>query len=98
LADYLAAIPAGEIVLVVSYGEAWAHLTPEAVQGLQSMGAAVTLEELQQQYFAIVGVQGAAVGSAAQAVHADDAFLSVSLNRDRRHLAAAVDWVRVAPR
>ncbi len=45
-------------------------------------------------YLAIAGVKGAAPGSAAQVIDANDAFLRVSLNRDRRPLAAAVDWVR----
>jgi hypothetical protein len=53
------------------------------------------LEGLRGQYFAIVGVQGAAPGNAAIVVHPDDAFLRISLEPDRRTLAAAVDWVRI---
>ncbi len=97
LARYLAEIPAGEIVLVASYGSAWEHLTGEALQALRGIGADLSLEELQGRYFAVVGVQGAPPGSAAQAIGEEDAFLAVSLNRDRRTLAAAVDWVRVGP-
>jgi hypothetical protein len=52
---------------------------------------------LQEQYFAIVGVKGAAPG-AARRRSIPDAFLRVSLNRDRRPLAAAVDWVSIAPK
>jgi hypothetical protein len=95
LAAYLAAVEPGRIVLVASSGDATAHLTPEAVTGLQGLGASVTLEELQGQYFVIAGVQGAAPGSAAVAVGAPEAFLSISRNRDRRPLAAAVDWVEI---
>ena len=97
LARYVAEIPAGEIVLVVSYGPAWEHLTPEAVQALQGIGASFTLDDVQERYFAVVGVQGATPGSAAQAVGVEDAFLGISLNRDRRTLAAAVDWVSIEP-
>lgn len=95
LAAYLAEIPAGAMVLVVSSGDATAHLTPAAVDGLGGLGAEVTPESLADNAFAIVGVQGAAPGSAAQSVAADEAFLSISLNRDRRSLAAAVDWVTI---
>ncbi len=95
LADYLAAIPTGTIVLVASYGDATAHLTPAAVDGLRRLGAEVTVDSLQGHYFAIVGVQGAAPGSGAQVVDPERAFLSISLIRDRRPLAAAVDWVEV---
>jgi hypothetical protein len=40
-------------------------------------------------------VQGAAPGSGEWVLHESDAFLPISLNRDRRTLAAAVDWVNV---
>ena len=96
LAAYLRGIPAGRIVLVVSYGNASAHLTDDAMAALQGIGAGVGLADLQGRYFAMIGVQGATVGSAAVATGADEAFLSISRNRDRRPLAAAVDWVQVA--
>ncbi|RIK47196.1 MAG: hypothetical protein DCC57_14715, partial [Chloroflexi bacterium] len=96
LAAYLAEIPAGQIVLVASLGDAAAHLTPAAVDGLRNLGAEVTLEGLAGNYFAIAGVQGAAPGSAAQSIAPGEAFLSISLDRDRRPLAAAVDWVEVS--
>lgn len=96
LAAYLAEIPAGQIVLVASLGDATAHLTPAAVEGLRGLGADVTVESLRGQAFAIAGVQGAAPGSAAQSIAPGEAFLSISLDRDRRPLAAAVDWVEVS--
>ncbi|MCC6168277.1 MAG: hypothetical protein IT329_13705 [Caldilineaceae bacterium] len=95
LAQHLTAISPGAVVLVASSGDAAAHLTPAAVEGLRGLGADVTVESLQGQAFAIVGVQGAAPGSAAQSIAPGEAFLSISLNRDRRPLAAAVDWVEV---
>ncbi len=95
LAAYLAQTAPGSPVLVASYADAWTHLTEEAVAALRGVGADVTLDGLQGQYFAVVGVAGAPSGSAAQSVDAADAFVRVSLNRDRRELAAAVDWVEV---
>ena len=95
LAAYLRDIPAGRIVLVVSYGDAGAHLTDDAVAALQGIGADVQLADLQGRYFAMVGVQGAAVGSAVVATGEDEAYLSISLSRDRRSLAAAVAHVTV---
>lgn len=97
LAAYLNTVEPGQIVLVASYGPAWANLGEDAVAALQGIGAAVERDQLQEQYFAIIGVQGAAPGSAAQAVDPNEAFLSISLNRDRRTLAAAVDWIEIVP-
>jgi hypothetical protein len=95
LAEYLAALPAGQIALIVTYGDAWTNLTEAAVTGLQNLGVSVTREEMQGSYLAAVGVQGAAPGSAAWWLDENNAFLRVSLNRDQRNLAAAVDWIQV---
>jgi hypothetical protein len=95
LAAYLAQVPAGSPVLVASYADAWAHLTEDAVAALRNIGADVTLDGLQNQYFALIGVPGAQPGSAVQTVDPADAFARVSLNRDRRNLAGAVDWVEI---
>ncbi|MEZ4714446.1 MAG: interleukin-like EMT inducer domain-containing protein [Caldilineaceae bacterium] len=95
LAEFVGDLPDGQIALIASYGEAWAHLTPEAVQSLQHLGIALTLEQVQSHYFAAVGVAGAAPGSAALVLDGAEAFLRISLNNDRRTLAAAVDWVEV---
>ena len=95
LAAFLTTIEPGANVLVASNGNAWQFLSQAAVDGLRALGADVTLEGLQSQYFALAGVQGAAAGTAAQTIDPADAFLRVSLNRDRRPLAAFVDWVEV---
>jgi len=95
LAEFLAKIRAGAPVLVVSNGDATTFLTQEAVNGLRAIGAEVTLDSLRGHYFALIGVQGATVGSAAVVVDAHEAFLGLSLNRDRRTLAGAVDWVKI---
>jgi hypothetical protein len=95
LVQFVEGIPDGAPVLVVTYGDATNYLRDEAVQALNSIGAALQLDEVRGQHFAIVGVKGAEAGSAAQVIDANDAFLRVSLNRDRRPLAAAVDWVQI---
>lgn len=95
LAAHLAVLEPGALVLVASSGDAGAYLNQAAVDALRALGADVTLAGLQGTYFAIAGVQGAAPGTAAQAVDASEAFLRISLDRDRRPLAAAVDWLRV---
>jgi hypothetical protein len=97
LVAFLATIAPGHIVLIASYGDATAYLTAEAVNGLRKLGADITLEQLQGQAIALIGVQGAAPGSAALMLDPVSAFLRLSLNRDRRSLAAAVDWVTIKP-
>lgn len=97
LAEMLAQIEPGHPVLIASSGDAGAFLTQEAVEALRALGADVSLQDLQGNYFAIVGVTGAEPGSALTAIDPGEAFLRVSLNRDRRELAAAVDWVEIRP-
>jgi hypothetical protein len=79
----------------VTYGDATAYLSEDALAALNSLGATLNVEDVRGNYFAIAGVKGAAPGTAAQVVDANDAFLRISLNRDRRPLAAAVDWVQI---
>jgi hypothetical protein len=95
LAEFLGQVEPGTPVLVASHGDATANLTEEAVAALQGLGAGVTLSDLENNYFAIAGVQGATPGTAATIIDPADAFLRISLNPDRRPLAAAVDWVRI---
>jgi hypothetical protein len=96
LASFLRTIQPGRLVMVATRGEAGAFLTEEAVAGLQSLGADVTLEGVQQRYFSIVGVKGAEPGTAAQEVGEEGAYLRFSLaSTDRRTLAAAVGEVGI---
>ncbi len=62
LVDFLAGVEAGRIVLAASSGDATAHLTDDAITALQSLGAAITLEQLEGNHFALVGVQGRHAG------------------------------------
>jgi hypothetical protein len=96
LATFIQQIESGLPVLVVSYGDATAFLGEEAIAALQGLGADVSLDRLRGAYFALAGVQGAAPGSAAVVIDPAEAFLRISLNPDRRSLAAAVDWIRIA--
>ncbi|MFO7634153.1 MAG: interleukin-like EMT inducer domain-containing protein, partial [Caldilinea sp.] len=95
LVDFVNNIPDGAPVLVVTYGDATAYLSNEAVQALDSIGADLTLDEVRDHHIAMAGVKGAAPGSAAQVLDANDGFLRISLNRDRRPLAAAVDSLQI---
>jgi hypothetical protein len=95
LAAYLAKIEQGRIVLVTTKGNATAHLTESAVHGLRALGVDVTIDNLQGQFFSIIGVQGAPPGSTALTIDPTSAYLRIGLDPDRRLLAAAVDWVEI---
>lgn len=95
LIEFLHGVQTGAPVLIVSHGAATTFLTERAVEALRALGAEVTLKGMEGQFFAIAGVQGAASGTAAVALDSQDAFLRISLNRDQRTLAAAVDWVKL---
>ena len=95
LAVFLERVPPGHPVLVATYGDAPAYLGEDALGALGTIGAALTADDVRGAHFAIAGVKNTSPGSAAQVVDANDAFLRISLNRDLRPLAAAVDWVRV---
>ena len=83
------------MVLAVPSGDATAFLSEAALQAMQRIGADLPLSQVRGQYFAVAGVAGAAPGTAVQVIDDEDAFLRVSLNRDRRTLAAAVARVTV---
>lgn len=87
LAEYLASVPAGRIVLVATKGDGAQYLTPAARAALAGLG--IDADMAADTRLAAVGVQGAAPGTAAQAVGTGDAYLRVG--GDRRTLAAALD-------
>lgn len=95
LTGFLNEVPAGKIVLVVSRGPAWQNLTEESIEALRNIGADISAESLQESYFSMVGIQGASPGSAATEISPGGAFLRISLDRDRRPLSAAVDWIEL---
>jgi hypothetical protein len=94
LAAYLAGIRAGRIVVLATKEHATAHLTPAAIAALRNLGSRVeSPDNLIGQAHALVGVQGAWPGTAAEVIGPDDVFLRVA--GDFRTLAAAVDWVEI---
>jgi len=96
LATYLSSIPRGRIVALATKGDATAHLTPAAMTALRGLGSRVTSPvDLAGQSHALVGVQGASPGSAAEEIQPGDAFVRVA--GDFRTLAAAMDWVELGP-
>ncbi|MFN8443838.1 MAG: interleukin-like EMT inducer domain-containing protein [Caldilineaceae bacterium] len=95
LVDFLQQITPGFPVIVASRGNATNFLTLDAIEALRTLGTDVTEDKLKGQFFAILGVKGTQPGSAQLEVGHQGAYLSLSLNRDRRTLAAAVDWVVV---
>ena len=93
LAAYLDTVPAGRIVVLATKGDATANLTSDAVAAIVRLGSKVTgVTDLKSQAHALVGIQGAAPGTAAEVI-APDAYLVVA--GDFRTLAAAVDWVEL---
>ena len=95
LTAFIAGIPNGAPVLVASRGDAAAFLTEDGIAALNSLGGDVTLENLRGNYLSLAGVKGAAPSSAAQVIDPIEAFLRISLNRDRRTLAGAVGVVEI---
>ncbi len=96
LAAYLNAIPSGRIVAAATKEDGARHLTPTAVEALRRLGSRVgSAAELAGRAHALIGVQGATPGAAAEAIQPDDAFIRVA--GDFRTLAAAVDWVEWGP-
>jgi hypothetical protein len=95
LTAFIAGIPNGAPVLVASRGDAAAFLTEDGIAALNSLGGDVTLENLRGNYLSLAGVKGATSGAAAQVIDPIEAFLRISLNRDRRTLAGAVGVVEI---
>ena len=96
LATYLSKIPAGQIVAVATKEDASAHLTPGAITALRALGSRVASpNDLSGQAHALIGVQGAAPGAAAETIAPADAFVRVA--GDFRTLAAALDWAELGP-
>jgi hypothetical protein len=91
LANYLAGVPAGRIVIVALQGEGTARLTEAAVAALHTIGGQVDPRSKAGWSHAIVGVKGAAPGAAQEIAGPENGWLRVA--PDRRSLAIAVDGV-----
>ena len=93
LAEFVEGLPAGTIVLGATRDDASRFLTDRAVAALAGLGSAVDLRTTPGFGHALIGVQGAAAGTAAEVSGQEGAYLRLA--SDRRSLAAAVDWVRL---
>jgi ABC-type transport system involved in cytochrome c biogenesis permease component len=91
LAGLIEGLPAGQIVVVALQGDGAVHLTDRAVAALRAIGGQADLRGTTGWSHAIVGVKGAAPGTALEAAGPDDGWLRVA--PDRRTLAIAVDAI-----
>lgn len=91
LADLIAGVPEGHIVAVALQGEGAAHLNDEAMAALRSIGAVADLRGTSGWSQAIIGVKGAAPGTALEAAGPESVWLRVA--PDQRTLAVAVDAI-----
>jgi hypothetical protein len=93
LAEFVEGLPAGTIVLAAARDDASRFLTDRAVGALASLGSAVDLRTAPGSGHALIGVKGAAPGTATETTGQEGAYLGLA--SDRRPLAAAVDWLRL---
>jgi hypothetical protein len=91
LAEFIDSLPAGQIVVVALQGDGTAYLTDGALAALRSIGGQIDPRHGDGPSQAIVGVKGAAPGTALEAVGVDGSWLRVA--PDRRTLAIALDRV-----
>ncbi len=93
LVDFVAQIPDGYIVAAAVKGDGAANLTHDAVRALWSLGALADLRGTQNLSHAIIGVKGAAPGTALEASGEGNSYLHVGRNPDERTLSVALDYV-----
>ena len=95
LADWIASLAEGQIVVVALQGEGAAYLTGEAVAAFHAIGGQADPRGTTGWSHAIVGIKGAAPGTALEVAGPENGWLRVA--PDRRTLAIAVDtllWER----
>jgi hypothetical protein len=95
MTDYIAKIPAGVIVAVASQEQVAGNLGDRTVEGLRSLGAQVDARQVPDDSHAIIGVKGAAAGTALEQAIAGTSYISVGHDPDVRSLAAAVTSVTI---
>jgi hypothetical protein len=87
LADYIATVPAGRLVIVSSQGtDAAAFLT----EGFAALGGSPAIPTVP---YSLIGIKGAAPGTAQEAT--GEAYLRLGASPDTRALSAAVDWIEI---
>ncbi len=95
LTDFLAQIPAGQIVVIASQDEAAANLGDRTVEQMRTLGAQTDLRQTAQRAHVIIGVKGAPAGSALEQTGAASAMIAVGRSLDTRALAAAVSAITI---
>jgi hypothetical protein len=95
LADFIAKIPNGAVVVVASQEEVAGSLSDGAVAALKSIGAQNDPRKNPNRAHAIVGVKGAPPGSALEQWSDGGAFMFVGQVPDDRTLAAAVSALTI---
>jgi Interleukin-like EMT inducer len=96
MAQFIAKIPIGRIVAVAVRDEASRSLTSEAVDALRSIGAMEDLRGKFRWSHAMIGVKGAAPGSALEAASETmPAQRVVGAGAMEPQVAAAVEWVKI---
>ena len=99
LAQFVAKIPNGRIVAVAVRDEASRFLSEEAVNALRLLGAREDLRGKWRWSHGIIGVKGAASGSALEAANEiAPAQLVVGGGAMEPNVAAAVEWVKIEKR
>ncbi|MBI5303605.1 MAG: hypothetical protein HY868_15830 [Chloroflexi bacterium] len=88
--DFIAQIPNGQIVAVVSQDAVAANLGDRAAAAFQLIGGQVDIRANPTRTHALIGVKGAPPGSALEQSQDGASFVSVGRNPDTRTLAAAV--------
>jgi hypothetical protein len=91
LADFIAAVPQGQIVVVALQADGAARLNETAIGALHSIGGQADPRGSSGWSHAVVGVKGAAPGTALEVAGPDTGWLRVA--PDRRTLAIALDTV-----
>jgi hypothetical protein len=93
LVDFVADVPQGYIVAVAVKDDGAANLTEAAVQALRSLGAEIDLRGTEHLSHALIGVKGAAPGTALEGSGEGNSYLQVGRNPDDRTLSVAFDYV-----
>ncbi len=94
MTDFLAQIPAGQIVVVASQGAVASNLGDRTVEQLRTLGAQIDLRQTAQRAHVLIGVKGAPSGTALEQA-GDAPLLAVGRSLDTRTLAAAVSAITI---
>ncbi|MBI3912924.1 MAG: hypothetical protein HY327_01815 [Chloroflexi bacterium] len=95
LTAFIENIPAGMIVIVASQGAAAVNLGDRAANAFQLLGGTGDPRAQASKAYALIGVKGAAAGTALESFQEGAAFAWIGRNPDDRTLAAAVSAITI---